>query len=290
MQHIVSTAPTFVLARSIDFLTTFPPCQGDFVLGPGSVAGTFAIDGRAVVYTATQPAAGQLAIDTDDGAAVPMVVAMLGARDRLDGFYAKAAGDVAAFRAIVRARRGLHHVRFRTLAEVTVHAVLGQRTPVALASAQKRKVAAALGPKARLGTKVIHAFPAFDRLVELDERAWQAIVGNAAKAGRLPGVVRGVAALGETWLLTAPYADADAALRAIDGIGPFSAAMILLRGLGRMDDVPLDVPGIAKVAAHVYGDTWDPAAIRARYGTDLGYWSFYLKVGATRGLRARLAS
>src|SRR5690349_10286405 len=130
MQHIVPTASTFVLSRSIDFLTTFPPCQGELVLGAGSLGGAFAIGGRGVAYTATQPASGQLAIETDDAAAVPMVVAMLGARDRLDGFYAKAAGDVDAFRAIVRARRGLHHVRFRTLEEVTVHAVLGQRTPI----------------------------------------------------------------------------------------------------------------------------------------------------------------
>ena len=66
--------------------------------------------------------------------------------------------------------------------------------------------------------------------------------------------------------------------------------MILLRGLGRMDDVPLDVAGIAKVAEQVYGGGWDPDATRARYGEDLGYWSFYLKVGGARGLRARLAS
>src|SRR5687768_15619884 len=107
MQHLVPTASTFVLARSLDFLTTFPPCQGDFVLATGSLTGAFAIDGRAVAYTATQPVRGQLAIDTEDAAAVPMVAAMLGAGDALDAFYAKSAGDAAAFRAIVRSLRGL---------------------------------------------------------------------------------------------------------------------------------------------------------------------------------------
>ena len=76
------------------------------------------------------------------------------------------------------------------------------------------------------------------------------------------------------------------ALQAIDGIGPFSAAMILLRGLGRMDDVPLDLPGISRVAQEVYGADWKPAHIRALYGTELGNWAFYLKAGGGGSLRA----
>lgn len=290
MQHLIPTTSTFALTRSLEFLSTFPPCQGDFVLGPGTLTGAFAVGGRAVAFTASQPARGQLAIATADAAVVPMVRAMLGTDDVLDRFYDRAAGDAAAFRAIVRAYRGLHHVRFRTLEEVTVHAVLGQRTPIALAGAQKRAVAAALGPKVAVGGKTIHAFPTFDRLVSLEADDWQAIIKNTAKARRLPGVVRGVAALGASWLSAVDYAEAEAALQAIDGVGPFSAAMILLRGLGRMDDVPLDVAGIAKVAEQVYGGGWDPDATRARYREDLGYWSFYLKVGGARGLRARLAS
>src|SRR5690348_10488380 len=178
MQHLTPTAPSFVLTRSIDFLSTFPPCQGDFVLAAGALTGVFAVGDRGVAFTATQPAKGQLAIETSDAAVVPMVRGLLGADDVLDRFYERAAGDAAPFRGIVRAFRGLHHVRCRTLEEVTVHAVLGQRTPIALAGKQKRQVAAALGPSVVVGAKKLHAFPTFDRLVDLDQAEWHGIIGN----------------------------------------------------------------------------------------------------------------
>src|SRR5262245_24159518 len=118
MRHILSTAPTFSLVRSLDFLAAFPPCKGDFVLGANALTGAFAIGDRAVAYPAPPAGASQLAVETDDPAVVPMVGAMLGVDDQLARFYDRAAGDAPAFRAIVRALRGLHHVRFRTLAEV----------------------------------------------------------------------------------------------------------------------------------------------------------------------------
>ena len=283
--HRLLTAPTFVLERSIEFLSRFPPCRGDFVLAPGRVTGVFAVRGRAAPYTVAAGRDGEdeLAVETAEPAVVPMVAAMLGVDDDLSSFYARAEGDVPVFRRIVDLLRGLHHVRFRTLEEVAVHAVLSQRTPIALAATQKRAVAAALGPSVEVAGVRLVAFPTFDRLARVSEGEWREIVGNRAKAARLPGVVRGVADLGAEWLATARYADAVAALEAIDGIGPFSAAMILLRGIGRMDDVPLGAPGIAKVAHAVYGEEWDAAATRARYGADLGYWSYYLKAGASRG-------
>ena len=95
--------------------------------------------------------------------------------------------------------------------------------------------------------------------------------------------------LGEAFLTSAPYAEARDALCAIPGIGPFSAAAILLRGLGRMDDVPLAMKGFAEPARDVYGAAWDPRATVRRYGPALGYWSFYLKTGAARGLHRGVA-
>jgi DNA-3-methyladenine glycosylase II len=93
--------------------------------------------------------------------------------------------------------------------------------------------------------------------------------------------VRGVAALGEDFLRTAPYAQAREALLAIPGVGPFSAAAILLRGLGRTDELP----GLAmfeRDGRAIYGAAWDEEAIARRYGDQIGYWSFYVKTGAAR--------
>ncbi len=136
----------------------------------------------------------------------------------------------------------------------------------------------------------LHAFPTLDELVALEEDDYRQVIRQPGKAAVLPGVVRGVAAIGEGFLRGAPYAEARAALLAIRGLGPFSAAAILLRGLGRMDDVPLEGPQFLEPARAVYGRAFDPAAIRRRYGADLGHWAFYLKTGAPRLEAVRVAA
>ena len=290
MRHRVATAPTFVLDRALDFLRGFPPCRGEYRIDGGVLRGAFAVGDRAVAYAVSAGAPGTIVVETADARVVPMVAAFLGTDDDLRRFYARAAGDVAAYRDLVAAHHGLHHVRFATLEEVTVHAVLAQRTPIELAGRYKRAVAAALGPRIDADGAPLIAFPRFAALVPLESEDWQAIVGHPTKARRLPAVVRGVAALGEAWLREAPYHDAVRALCAIEGVGPFTAAMILLRGLGRMDDVPLDLPGIVGPARAVYGAAFDPDRIRARYGLDLGYWAYYLKVGSERVISRRSRS
>jgi hypothetical protein len=57
--------------------------------------------------------------------------------------------------------------------------------------------------------------------------------------------------------------------------------MILLRWLGRMDEVPL-AQIFEDEARILSGKAYDEAAIRTRYGKTLGYWSFYLKTGVAR--------
>ena len=69
------------------------------------------------------------------------------------------------------------------------------------------------------------------------------------------------------------------------GIGPFSAAAILLRGLGRMDELPLS--RFADEARALYGATYDEPTVARRYADLIGYWSFYLKTGIARRAGAR---
>ena len=90
-----------------------------------------------------------------------------------------------------------------------------------------------------------------------------------------------LSAIGLATLREAPYAEARDALLSIKGIGPFSAGAILLRGLGRMDEVP-SVTMFGEDAAMIYGRAIDEAAIARRYGRQIGYWGFYVKTGAAR--------
>ncbi len=193
------------------------------------------------------------------------------------------------FRALVEQLYGLHHVRFLTLGEIAVYCVLMQRTPVSLASAYKRRFLARFGIPVEAGGVALRAMPELDELVELDAAAIAEAIGHARKAAQIAAVVRGVAAIGERFLRTAPYPAARDALLAIPGIGPFSAAAILLRGLGRMDELP-PIRQIEDDARWLYGAAYDAAAIARRYGAQIGYWSFYLRTGAGRARRAAAAA
>ncbi|HVK72679.1 MAG TPA: hypothetical protein VM734_05140 [Kofleriaceae bacterium] len=281
--HLAARAP-FELARSIDVLRRFPPCRGDYVLTDDSITAAVSVRGRALAFRLSAAGPGRLAVDLRDDltpgeqARVAQLAGwFVSADDDLAGFYAAAAGDAPVFRARVAALHGLHQVRFLTLAEIAVYAVLMQRTPIGHASRLKRRFLERFGSTVLVGETSLHAMPELDALRGLDAADYHAAIGHRAKAAALPAVVRGVAALGEDFLRTAPHAEARAALLAIPGVGPFSAAAILVRGLGRMDDLPLDHEGFARPARELYGAAYDPRAIVRRYGRHLGYWSYYVK-------------
>lgn len=294
MKLSIAVRAPFSLAQSLTFMRRFAPCrQGVIIDADDRVTAALAIGGRAVPFTLGAAACG-LEVEVDDALPLPAAALVaerarqwLGADDELASFYAAAEGDHPRFRALVTALHGLHHVRFLTLAEIAVYAVLMQRTPIAQAARAKERFTARFGPAVVVRGVTLHAFPTFDDLVGLEAEDYREAVRLPGKAAALPGVVRGVAELGEAFLRGAPYAEAHAALLTVKGIGPFSAAAILLRGLGRMDDVPLEGEQFTRPAREVYGAAFDPAAIRARYGRDVGYWSYYLKTGAARITEAR---
>lgn len=292
MKLSIAVREPFDFRQSLTFLRRFEACRDDFVIDDRSVTAAISVDGRAIPFRLEAAAAG-VSVDIPDGlGVVPAARAeivrtaahLLGADDDLTAFYRAAAGDHPAFQAIVRTLHGLHHVRFLTVAEITVYSVLMQRAPITQAARTKRRFLQRFGRPVTVDGRVLHAMPTLAELTALDPADIKDTVRHPRKAAALPAVIRGVAALGEDFLRTAPYPDARDALLAIPGIGPFSAAAILLRGLGRMDDLPIEGPTFATPARAVYGDAWDPRAIRARYGTDLGYWSYYVKTGEARGV------
>lgn len=290
MHQTIPVRAPFALDQTLAFMRRFTPCAADYALEDDAFTAAFAIDGAAVAVRVTRGDGATLALAHaavgDDGARriARRVGQLVSADDELAGFYDAARGDAEPFRRIVDGLHGLHQVRFPTLEDIAVYAILMQRTPIAQAGRARKKVLERLGLPVAVGGATLRAMPAFAALVGLDAADWQAAGVDARKAAVLPGVVRGVGALGEDFLRTAPYDEARAALTSIKGIGPFSAAAILLRGLGRMDDLPIAGKGFAEPARAVYGSTWDPRATLRRYGAAIGYWSYYLKTGEARGL------
>jgi DNA-3-methyladenine glycosylase II len=289
MKLSLTVKKPFSFAQTVAFLRSFPPCQGDHVLTDHSITAAVSVGGIARLFTIHDgdPPSVEMPRHSDvatQRALLARAAHFIGADDDVEPLYAAAEGD-PPFRAVVHALHGLHHVRFLTLEEIAVYCVLMQRTPIALAAAYKRRFLARFGIPVDAGGVTLRAMPELDQLVELDEADIAAAIGHAAKAQRITGVVRGVAAIGERTLRTAPYAIARDALLAIPGVGPFSAAAILLRGLGRMDELPA-IRAIEDEARTLYGAAYDAAAVARRYGNQIGYWSFYLRTGAGRARRS----
>lgn len=282
MRHLLATQAPFSFAQTVTFLRRFPPCQGDYIIEDAAITAAVTFDGDALAFTIHDGA--ELTVEVPAGAPAEALVARaahwIGAADDLRPLYAAAVDD-PPFAALVAQLHGLHHVRFLTLEEIAVYSVMMQRTPVAMASRMKRAFLARFGKPVIAGGRELRAMPTFDELVTLDGVAIGEAIKHARKGAAIATVMRGVAVLGEAFLRTAPYATARDALLQIPGIGPFSAGAILLRGLGMMDELP-SMSWFAGDAQELYGAQFDEAAILARYGTNIGYWSYYLKTGVAR--------
>jgi DNA-3-methyladenine glycosylase II len=115
-----------------------------------------------------------------------------------------------------------------------------------------------LGEPVSFGERVVHAFPSPQRLAGLD--------GFAGLSGRKPEWLRSVARaaldghLDATHLRALPRDEALAELTRLPGIGNFSAELILLRGAGDPDRIPLHEGRLPRAVALAYGLPEPPSA------------------------------
>ena len=282
--HTLPTKQPFSFEHSLAFMRRFPAFATEAIVGDDRVTGAATVGTRAHAFTLLQKR-GKLVLEVDDAAPVDAIAArvadLIGAADDVAPFYAIAKTD-PHFAPVIRALHGLHHLRFLGgLAGATVYAILMQRTPMPRAVQLQSRFLARFGLVARAGGRDLHAWPELPVVAQIDEADIAAALRHPMKAQRIAGAVRGVLALGETFLREAPYAQARDALKKIDGIGPFSAAAILLRGLGRMDELPT-LEWFERDGRAVYGRAWKPEAIAKRYGDQIGYWSYYLKIASPK--------
>ena len=228
------------------------------------------VDHPSLTVTVTDP-------DVAD-AAVRCVGDYLSVHDDLAPFLAVANDDPpTAVR--VREMHGMHHVRFPTPFEAACWAVLSQRTPIPMARRTKDAVTAAFGDAVEMDGHRLLAFPDAEDLAAAGDEAVEEVVRNPRRARYLLAVTRAFRDVDDEFLRGAPVAEVHAWLRAIDGIGEWSAAFVLFRGLGRIEDMPVTEPFL-RAARPVYGPGATDDDIRlaaARYGPWAGYWGLYLR-------------
>jgi DNA-3-methyladenine glycosylase II len=202
----------------------------------------------------------------------------------LSGFYARAADD-PQFRPVIQALYGYHPVRFQSPFEAAVWAILSQRNRQTTARNMYRSLITSFGHAVEWDGVIYWAFPEPEELAGCNEGDLAFVARNLRRGEFLIDAARSFALVSSDFLTSADFGEIDDWLRTINGIGPWSASFILVRGLGRGETVPLPDQGLLDAAARVYqgGLTMGPEnvlTIARRYHPWQGHWAHYLRVWA----------
>ncbi len=189
--------------------------------------------------------------------ALDAVRRILGIDRTLETFDA-GARRIGWLRPLALRMRGVKPPRYPTLWEACVNAVLFQQVSIHAASAILRRLIVSLGsPLAFRGGVEMYAFPSAQRTLRANDSELRAAGLSANKIATLRRVGDALVsgALSEARLEGLPSVEAAAALRLFKGIGPWTATVVLLRGLGRLDVFPRNDSGVAASLSFAGGST-----------------------------------
>lgn len=215
--------------------------------------------GRPVVVRVRQVNARTLAVGIDGARhgherLLALVRRMLGVEVNLARFY-RSTSRIRWLHPIALRMRGVKPPRHPTLWEACVNAIAFQQVSVVAASAIMRRLIVELGePLERYGAR-LYRFPGGACVQAARDAQLRAAGLSADKIATLRRVADalGCGSLDATSLEERPSPDAAALLRRIKGIGPWTAAVILLRGLGRLDVFPANDSSVARNPALLGG-------------------------------------
>ena len=154
-----------------------------------------------------------------------------------------------------------------------------------IAHKMKENIVKKIGGQINVKGVEYHSFPEPSSLVaalpELPD-----LVPNKRKAEYLSSVAKAFCGVDEQWLRVAPYDEVHSWLTDIKGIGDWSAHFIMIRGLGRMEELSDIEPRLALDVARIYSGKDEPmineevCQIAEKYGKWKGYWAYYLRIYA----------
>ena len=243
----------FSLAASAAFLEGFAPAAhrgGE----PGHLHLAFVVEGgeAAAGVCLRQPdgaVAGEVFGDADPAAARDQVARIL-SLDVDGGAFPEVGRRDPVVGRLQEHWPGLRPVGFFSPYEAAAWALIVQRIRIVQAARAKQRMAHDLGQAVDVHGDRRHAFPGPARLADLDgypgltaqKVEWLRSLGEAAMAGRLDAAP----------LRAMPRAHALAALKELPGVGDFSAELVLLRGAGDPDHLPVHEPLLRQAVALAY--------------------------------------
>lgn len=190
----------------------------------------------------------------EHGKALALARRVLGVERDLAHFD-RAAARIPWLKGLAARMRGVRPPRYPTLWESCVNAIVFQQISLRAASAILRRLVIALGTPLSSEGDDLYAFPPAIRLLSAEDSVLHAAGLSRGKLATLRRVAEALAAakLDQEMLEGRPSPAAATLLRGIKGIGPWTAAVILLRGLGRLDVFPGQDTSVARNLVLVAG-------------------------------------
>ena len=290
----LTPTPPFDFSKSLQFLGIFGPTKNEQTVSTHSLTKAISIDGQTVVFqltsigTTEKPGLEYTLFSAKpfsqamENAVVERITFFLSLKDDLQPFYRLGRED-PDFAPIIEHLYGYHQVKFLTPFENACWAVLTQRNPMKIAQQTKQALVEKYGSSLEVSGSVYWAFPEPIQIAVVDESELLKMIRNDRRTEYLVAVARAFSEADEEFLKTASDEEVEAWLRNIKGIGEWSATFIMVRGLGRMERVPLTEARLFEAASKVYGhgeelNRDDLKRLADKYGLWQGYWAHYIRV------------
>ncbi len=227
---------------------------------------------------ATLYASGPVAHDEDQTRRLFAGVARtLGTRVDLEGFY-EAARHELRLADLVRAARGVKPPRYPSLWEAICNAVIYQQVSLEAATSTMRRFIAHFSRPVSFPVSfadyLLYTFPAPASVLQTEPDFLRTLGLSANKARALQEAAAALLAgqLRAEDVEALPSPEAMARLTALRGIGPWTAAVILLRGFGRLDVFPAGDSGARRNIQGMLGSDGDGDAALESLPARLGRW------------------
>lgn len=214
------------------------------------------------------------------------VAAMLGANVDLRDWYRR----VRAFPWLARLAgdlRGLKPPRYPELWEALCHAIVFQQLSIVAAAAIMQRFVECFSTPVANGKVRLYPFPRPQSIAAAPESSLRQLGLSAMKASYLKAAAKDVLAgnIDTQAIESLPSDAASCALQALRGVGSWSAAVILLRGFGRLDVFPpMDSGASRNMKALSANPNIDAEKLLVALDGKRGMLYFHLLLGGLRGM------
>ncbi|HZT12057.1 MAG TPA: hypothetical protein VFA29_04620 [Candidatus Baltobacteraceae bacterium] len=284
----VPVVPPYRLDLTADALRRLAANVVDVVDG-GAYRRVLADERGSNLVEVTQPREDALRVRIDGAGAarwLPVVERMLGVHAPLGGWFERTA-PFPWLAYLARELAGLHPPQYPSLFESLAHAIVFQQISIHAAASIMRRFVERLSVPVSANGAALYPFPSPESVLAASDEALRAAGLSANKTAHLRSAAEATLnkAVTREEIDALPTARAAERLCEIRGIGPWSAAVVMLRGFGRMDVFPLKDSGVARSLSALSGDpSIDAHALLEALGPLRGMLYFHLLLGRMRNL------